>query len=98
MKKIFICSPLRWNTRTNIYMAEEYSRTVANFWDLPITPHIYFTRFLDDNLEREREIGISLGIELLKMCDEVNVYWEPSEGMRREIKVAKELDIKINYK
>jgi hypothetical protein len=98
MKKIFICSPLRGNLRTNMYMAEEYSKTVAMFGDLPITPHIYFTRFLDDSNEKERELGITMGIELLKLCDEINVYGEPSEGMKKEIEMANRLGIKTNFK
>ncbi len=95
MKKIFICSPLRGDIENNIKKAKEYSRQVAIKGNIPITPHIYFTEFLDENKERERQLGIDMGIELLKLCDEMYVYGEPTEGMKQEIEIAKRLDKKI---
>ena len=98
MKKVFICSPLRGDMALNIFNAEEYSREVAiKYGNIPVCPHIYFTRFLDDDNEVERKLGMLFGCELLSLCDEMNVYGEPSEGMKQEIELAKELKIKINY-
>ena len=66
--------------------ARNYSRTVALEGNLPITPHIYFTQFLDENVAEERALGIKMGIELMKECDRMYVYGEKfSKGMLEEI-------------
>lgn len=36
-----------------------------------------------------------MGIELLKKCDEIWVFGEPSEGMRAEIEEAKSLRLPV---
>lgn len=72
MKKIFICSALRGDLKTNITMAEEYCRwAMITHGVLPIAPHVYFTRFLDDDSPDERELGIRAGLELLRDCNEL---------------------------
>ena len=92
MKKIFICSPLRGNVESNIIKARRYCREEVLKGNIPIAPHIYFTQFLDENNSEERELGIQLGIELLKQCDELHVYGSViSEGMQKEIKIWREL-------
>jgi len=87
MKKIFICSPLRGDIKNNIEKAKEYSREVALQGDIPITPHIYFPQFLDDNNPKERELGMKMGQELLKICDDIKIFGVPTEGMKEEIKL-----------
>jgi len=95
MKKAFICSPLRGDIEGNIKRAKGYALEAVLEGYLPIVPHIYFTLFLDDNKPTERQAGMAMGVELLKECDEIWVYGEPSEGMSQEIKVASDLGIKI---
>lgn len=57
--------------------------------NLPIAPHLYFTQFLGED-NKERDLGILMGLELMELCDEVWVFGETiSEGMRREIEYAK---------
>lgn len=97
MKKIYICSPLRGDYVYNIEKAKRHSRAAALNGFLPITPHIYLTQFLDDKNEVERSLGIDMGLELLKGCDEVWVYEEPTEGMKNEIRIAGGLGIKVRY-
>ncbi len=96
IKKVYICSPLSGKIEENIKKAKEYCREVSLKGSLPIAPHTYFTQFLnDDNLE-ERNIGMIMGLELLKLCDEVWVFGEVvSDGMKKEIEFAKQLNIKI---
>ena len=48
MKKIYICSPLSGDYEKNIENAKRYSRYVVLKGLIPVTPHIYFTQFLDD--------------------------------------------------
>jgi len=95
-KKVFICSQLRGEFEENIEKAKKYSRFAVLTGFLPITPHIYFTHFLNDNHKEEREIGMSLGRELLSACDELWIFGEIiSEGMKLEIELAKGLNIPV---
>ena len=41
---------------------------------LPITSHIYSTQFLDDNIPKERQLGLNIGLELLSECQEMWVF------------------------
>lgn len=98
MKKIYICSPLRGDYEENIQKAIGYCREVALAGDLPIAPHVYCTRFLDDTKSEERERGKEIGIELLKKCDEVRVYGDYiSTGMQAELNAASLLFIPVRY-
>lgn len=92
-KKVFICSPLRGDVKNNQARAKKYASEAVKLGYMPIVPHIYFTQFLDENKAEEREAGIWMGIELLKLCDEVWVYGKPTEGMKQEITIAKKLKI-----
>ena len=95
--KIYICSPLRGDIEANIKKAQTYCREVILQGHLPICPHIYFTQFLDDNVESERNTGMVYGLKALEMCDEVWVYGEPSEGMKAEIELAEKLGVEVKY-
>jgi 3-mercaptopyruvate sulfurtransferase SseA len=98
MKKIYICSPLRGDYEQNIENAILYCREVIREGHIPIAPHLYFTQFLDDTIPSEREIGLKYGLELVKSCDKVYVYGEPSEGMQAEIELAEQLGIEVVYR
>ena len=97
MKKVFICSPLRGDIERNIMRALDHCREAAELGVLPIAPHAYFTRFLDDSVPQERALGMKLGQELLGMCDEVWAYnlERMSAGMAEEIALARELGIPV---
>lgn len=98
LKKIYICSPLRGDYEKNIQKAIGYCREVALAGDLPIAPHVYCTRFLDDTKPEERKRGLVIGTELLEMCSEVRVYGDYiSEGMQAEIRRAGALGITVRY-
>ena len=101
-KMVYICSPLRGDDRSNYDQNIEDAKThcytaLMGFGVIPIAPHIYFTQFLDDKSERQREIGRAAGIELLKLCDEIWVVGidSPSVGMKAEIDFAKSAGIPI---
>lgn len=65
---------------------------------MPLAPHTIFTQYLDDNDEEERATGRYLGLELLKRCDELWCFGDKiTEGMKAEIKLAKELQIPVVY-
>ena len=66
---------------------------------IPVCPHIYFTQFLDDNNELERQIGMDFGLRLLSECNKVIVFDDDgiSEGMKKEIELANRLNIPVGY-
>ena len=104
---IFVCSPLRGDRpyttgkyNRNLRNAAEYSRRVVDAGHTPITPHLYFSRFIDDHQPEERERGLQMSKELLRLCDEVWVFDEngTSEGMKGEITFASQLGKPVIYK
>lgn len=97
MTKIFICSPYRGDVTRNKTNALTYCRRAANDGYMPMAPHLYFTRFLDDNDPEQRNAGISAGLEWLEQCAEVWVYGEPTEGMKIEIAHAEKLGKRVVY-
>lgn len=100
-KIVFICSPLRGDFDNNRDIAESLCRIAALKGHLPIAPHVYFTRFLDEFQEVERTLGIESGLQLLELCDEIWVFNIGSvnddgtpvltEGMAAEVEHAKQL-------
>ena len=102
-KIVFVSSPLKayglYTIEDNIMQASQFCREVVMTGNVPIAPHVYFTQFLDDSNPYERQLGFTSGIELLKMCSEMNCYilnGYVSGGMNKEIEIANELGIKIN--
>ena len=92
-KLIYVCSPLKSNRftgdiSTNIKRATEHCRAVVDYDKqyLPIAPHIYFTKFLDDNKLEERQLGLEFSKDLLLFCDEMN-----------EISLALEQNMKVKF-
>lgn len=98
-KLIFVSSRLRGDMENNMKLAECLCRIVALRGFIPIAPHIYFTRFLDDRNSNEREMGLTSGLELLKLCEEIWVFSFDgiSQGMQLEIDTAKEMGKTIKY-
>lgn len=98
-KFIYICSPLRGDYEKNTENAETYCYVIMRHVPdaVPLAPHIYFPRFLDDNDEEERKLGIAAGIALLDKCDELWAFgiYNPSEGMKYEIDYAKKHGIPV---
>lgn len=97
-KKVFICSPYRENDTCtvdkHIKLAKALSWTITLAGFIPVTPHLYFTQFLDDNIKAERKAGMEAGKRQLEECDIVLAYAQCcgiSEGMKAEIKLAKKL-------
>ena len=98
MKRAYICSPLRGDYAENIEKAKGYCRETAQNGALPFAAHIYFIQFLDDASPDQRATGMKMGLEWLKLCDEVHVYGNViSEGMAAEIEYAEKLGLPVIY-
>ena len=95
---VYICSPYSGDTERNIENAKKYSRFAVDRNYLPITPHIYFTQFMDDEIPEERKTAIFMNRVLLSKCVELWVFGSViSRGMKGEIKRAKRKHLKIRY-
>ncbi len=93
---VYICSPYRGDTEYNTRRAQSYCRFAINKKVVPIAPHLHYTQFLDDAVNKERNIGISCGIELLRRCDQLWVFGvRITAGMKAEIDMAKKLGVPI---
>ena len=93
---IFVCSPYRGDMETNTQNARQYCRLVMEQGGIPFAPHLLFTQFLDEDKAVERRRGLRLGMEMLKLCDELWAFGEPTEGMRMEMIQAKRLGIPVH--
>lgn len=95
---VYIASPYRGDVKTNTENAKRYSLFAVMQGKVPFCPHIYFTQFLNDNVEVERKIGLNLALHMLRRCREVWVFGDTvSEGMRNEIRIAKKRHIPVRY-
>lgn len=97
MKTVYICSPCRGDYKANIESAKEYSRAALMLGFLPVTPHIYFTQFMDDAIESERILAMDICRELVSRCDELWAFGinDPSTGMQEEIETAQQKGIPV---
>ncbi len=95
-KLVYVCSPVKGNVEVNIAKAKGYCRSVLIAGHIPLAPHVALSGVLDDRIQQERETALSLGLELLKRCDELWRFGDiVSEGMKGEIELAKELGIPV---
>ena len=97
----YICSPFRANTATelkrNIQYAQMLTRKAIEAELAPITPHLYITQVVRDDIEQERQQGLKAGLALLDCCEILILgkYYGISDGMRAEIEKARKNNIKI---
>ena len=95
---VYICSPYSGEVERNLEMARKFSRFAVDQHCLPITPHIYFTQFMDDNISEERDTAIFMNWVLMSKCVELWVFGDIiSSGMKAEIDRAKRKHMKIRY-
>ncbi|WKY46217.1 hypothetical protein Q5O14_08410 [Eubacteriaceae bacterium ES2] len=95
---VYVCSPFSGDVARNIENARKYSRFVVDRGCIPITPHLLFPQFLNDNDLKERELGLHFGNVLMDHCSEVWVFGEIiSAGMDAEIKRARRKNIKLRF-
>ncbi len=95
---VYICSPYSGDTEKNIENARKYSRFAVDRRCLPITPHIYFTQFMDDTIPEERDTAMFMNLVLMSKCVELWVFGDTiSTGMKAEIDRAKRKRMRIRY-
>ena len=96
---VYVCSPYRGYVEKNIELARKYSRFTFDEKNIPITPHLLYPQFLNDDDLFERNIAIhKINYVLIGLCKEMWVFGdEITEGMQREILVAQKRKKPIRY-
>ena len=95
-KLIYIASPYAGDVEKNTGFAIHACRFCIAQGHTPVAPHLLYTRMLDDNDPAQREIGLNLGQQILRRCDELWVCGSRiSNGMAAEIAEAENLGIPI---
>ena len=94
MRKVYICAPLGGNVDKNLQRVKEYTRYALMCGMAPVVPHFY-ALCMNDNIPKEREIGMAAGLSLLWFCDEMWIFGdEETEGMKSEIQFCRNLNIR----
>ena len=96
---VYVCSPFRGNIDENVVNARKYSRFTFDKKNIPITPHLLYPQFINDNDLFERNIAIhKINYVLIGLCKEMWVFGDViTEGMEREILIAKKRKMRIRY-
>lgn len=94
-KKVYVASPLRAPTRSDVRKNMNYALRVVEMIRLKrpdiraYAPHGYLPDMLDDNFQDERELALTIGRMVLSSCDTIFVCGDRiSAGMKEEINVA----------
>ena len=94
-KVIYVCHPFRGDPSGNRRRIAAVCRSLAAHGDTPIAPQLSVPEYLDES--SERELALDQCLRVLELVDEVWVYGNPTEGMKREINAAKMNRIELRY-
>ena len=95
---VYICSPYRRDIETNVMRARRYSHFAVTKDTIPITPHLLYPQFMNDDIPSERKLAMRFNYVLLGFCKELWVFGDKiSAGMAYEIGIAKKRFMKIRY-
>ena len=95
---VYICSPYAGNVSENVENARRYSRFAVDNGYIPVAPHLLFPQFLNDDIPKERQLGLFFGNAIMSKCSEVWVFGDHiSSGMEAEIKRAKWKNYRLRY-
>ena len=100
---VYICSPFRpispspkTELTINISLARDACTLACYRGYTPIAPHLYFPQFLRDDMEAERKLGLSIGLQLISRCQELWIVSRRiSVGMSAEIKEAQRAGVRV---
>ena len=100
-KLVYICSPYAGDIRGNVQKAIMYCRFAIENGFMPIASHLLYPRILDDSSPKERELGLTFGLKLMRLCSQVWVFTDSedgiSAGMKAEIAEARKHGMRIRY-
>lgn len=95
---VYICSPFFGDTEYNSNQARKYRRFAYEQNTIPVTPHLLYLQFMDDENQKERADAMHFNYVLLGKCNELWVFSdEISKGMAHEIGIAKKRQQTIRW-
>ena len=95
---VYICSPYSGDVEHNVKAAQGYSRYAVDKGYIPLTPHLLFPQFLQEEKPKERLLGLLFGNALMSKCSEVWVFGSRiTPGMEAEIKRARWKNYRLRY-
>ena len=98
MPKVFICSPFRGDVYKNILNAKKYCRFAVESGYIQFAPHLFFHRYLSDENEAERRLGIRMGKVFLDDCREIWWFGDTvTEGMQIELDRARHRRLTVRH-
>lgn len=92
---IYIASAYSGDIEGNVQKTREYSRYVIRSGGVPFNPILNLHGVLEE--ESDRDTAINLDLSLLKKCDELWAFGEPTAGMKIEIAKAERIGMPIRY-
>lgn len=94
-KKLIMVSSRFGGKEENIKRAEAFCKYVVLRGHIPVAPHVYFPRFLDDLKPEERALGLEGSLALMDKCDEIWFFLDEDEDLSPGMKMEAELMIKL---
>ena len=100
MRTVVMESPFAGDVEDNTRYALACLRDCLERGEAPMAGHLLYTRVLDDDEPRERELGINAHIAWIHDCEAVVVYENKgiSRGMRLAIDFAESYNKLIEYR
>lgn len=100
MHLVVMESPYTGDIPTNLTYARRCLRDCIARGELPFASHLLYTQVLNDAELKDRELGISLNLEMIVRCDYLVVYIDhgQSTGMLQAISFAVDLGKTIHYR
>lgn len=102
MRRVIIESPYAGDVHSNVLYAKHAVLDCLKRGEAPLASHLLFTQrgILTDESGDERRLGIAAGHAWIECADAVVVYADRgiSKGMRIAIKVARTIDVKVEYR
>ena len=95
---VYICSPFSGDTERNSNQARKYSRFAYEQNTIPVTPHLLYPQFREDENPKERADAMHFNYVLLGKCNELWVFGDViSKCMAHEIGIAKKRQQTIRW-
>lgn len=96
---VYVCSPFAGDVENNTVNARRYSRFALERMAIPMTPHLLYPQFMDDNDPAERHLAChKINYVLIGLCAEIWVFGSRiSKGMEFEIRTARKRNMTIRY-
>lgn len=96
---VYICSPYAGDIEKNVERARLYSRFAVEEGCIPLTVHLIYPQFMNEENPAERELALRFGNVLMSKCAQVWVFagYGISAGMAGEIEHAQNKGYSLRY-